>query len=623
MRSIELLAPARNVAIAREAILHGADAVYIGAPRYGARAAAGNSVEEIRELVDFAHVYRVRVYVTLNTILYDEELEDVRQLVFELYKISVDALIVQDMAFLEMDRPPIPLHASTQMDNRTSEKVALLHGLGFEQVVLARELDLEEVKTIHRAVPDVKLEAFVHGATCVSFNGQCYASQYCFGRSANRGECAQFCRLPFDLVGPDGDVVCEPLTKRPIRQRYLLSMHDMNRSADVEAMMEAGIVSFKIEGRLKDEAYVKNVTAYYRQCIDEVIRRYPDKYQRSSIGITAVSFVPQLDRTFNRGFSSYFLHGRSRDMAQLFSPKSLGQFVGHVKEVRRNCFTVSTTVPFSNGDGLCYLDAQGNLQGFRVNRVEGNCLFPKDMPEGIAPRTLLYRNFDQAFTQQLTRPTAERRISVKWTLTEKVDESQESGILVSLYVLGENIYVSRFFATKLEEARTPQYDNIVRQLSRLGETPFVSASVEVNFTHDWFVPSSLMADWRRLLTLCLIVQIKETMRLVKPKKAIALTTESKCAFKGQHLSYLANVSNTLARQWYESHGAESVKPAMEKGGEGNVIMTLRYCPRYELGMCGRMTGELFLRSADRNVFPLRFNCKECIVQVLAPVKFKK
>lgn len=622
MRQIELLSPARNVETAREAILHGADAIYIGGPRFGARAAAGNSLEDIRQLVDFAHVYGVRVYVTLNTILYDEELEEVRQLVYALYEMRVDALIVQDMAFLEMELPPIALHASTQMDNRDAEKVKLLYEAGFEQAVLARELTLAEIRAVHEAVPQMNLEVFVHGATCVSYNGQCYASQYCFARSANRGECAQFCRLPFDLVDGEGRMVRDARSGAPVRQRHLLSLHDMNRSREVEALMDAGVVSFKIEGRLKDVAYVKNVTAYYRKCIDDVIRRRPNEFQRASFGESECTFVPQLDKTFNRGFSDYFLHGRTSDMVQLCSPKSLGQKVGHVKEIRRNSFTVSTTVPFANGDGLCFVDADGNLQGCRINRVEGNCLFPKDMPAGLEPRMILYRNYDQVFTQMMAKPTAQRRIAVSWSLSEK-GFSADSGCSVEV-VLSVNggLSVSETFVISLDEARTPQHENVVRQLSRLGDTPFRCSQVDLRFSREWFIPSSLLAEWRRRLSDALVqALLKIYAENLKSNETARCKERTEPAFyKGRTISYAYNVSNHLARRWYERHGASSIQPAMEINGKGDVIMTLRYCPRYELGLCGTPVTPLFLRSADGRKFPLSFDCRHCQVKVMIPVK---
>ena len=363
--TIELLAPAKNLECGIEAINHGADAVYIGAPRFGARAAAGNSLEDIAELVRYAHLYRARIYVTVNTILKDEELEDTEAMIWNLYRIGVDALIVQDMGITRLNLPPIPLHASTQMDNRTVEKVRFLAEAGFRQVVLARELTLEEIRNIHRACPDTLLEVFVHGALCVSYSGQCYVSQACYGRSANRGECAQFCRLAFDLKDADGKVIAH--------DKHLLSLKDMNQSENLEALLDAGASSLKIEGRLKDVSYVKNVTAYYRQRLDAIFKRRKE-YVRASSGSVRTVFRPQLDKSFSRGFTDYFLHGRNPGIFNLDTPKSLGEEVGTVKEVRGTFLTVAGVKPFANGDGLCYLDEQGKLQGFRVNRVEGNKL---------------------------------------------------------------------------------------------------------------------------------------------------------------------------------------------------------------------------------------------------------
>lgn len=620
MRKIELLAPARDVTTAREAILHGADAVYIGAPRFGARAAAGNSVQDIQALVGFAHIYGVRVYVTLNTILYDEELDEVRQLAEELCRAGVDALIVQDLAFLQMNLP-IALHASTQMDNRSAEKVRWLRDLGFRQVVLARELSLSEIRDIHCAVPDVAIEAFVHGATCVSYNGQCYASQYCFGRSANRGECAQFCRLPFDLVDAEGRIVRSVQTGEPVRQRHLLSLRDMNRSEELEEMLDAGVVSFKIEGRLKDVAYVKNVTAYYRKRLDDIFRRRPSEFQRSSIGEVSLDFQPQLDRTFNRGFSNYFLHGRQHNMVQMCSPKSTGQFVGNVKEIRRHCFTVSSTVSFANGDGLCFVDADGTLQGFRINRVEGNCLYPKEMPKGLVPRMRLYRNFDQVFIVQLAHPTAQRRIPILWILSDgraSVDDVGIEARFVLRAVCCDDVAVEQVFTLPLSLARTPQTDNIAKQLSRIGDTPFVMSGVEVHFATDWFIPSSLLSEWRRRVVELLLV---ERIRQYQLPEVFSWNNGRKPQLPDSALTYQANVSNRMARQCYQELGATSIEPAFEltrKAQFQRVLMTLRYCPKYEFGLCGSPVGPLFLRSADGRVFPLRFDCKLCQVQVLEP-----
>lgn len=631
MRTIELLSPARDLTTGREAILHGADAVYIGAPRFGARAAAGNSLEDIGELVRFAHLFRARVYVTLNTILFDEELEEARKLALQLADIGVDALIVQDMALLTMDLP-IELHASTQMDNRTAEKVRWLYDLGFRQAVLARELTLEEIAEVHRQVPEMALEAFVHGATCVCYNGQCYASQHCFGRSANRGECAQFCRLPLDLVDEDGREVCDA-RGRLQHQRHLLSLHDMNRSEDLEAMLDAGVSSLKIEGRLKDTSYVKNVTAYYRQRLDEIMRRRPEDYQRSSIGSSHFTFMPNVSRSFNRGFSNYFLHGRTPDMVQTSTPKSIGEEVGHVKEIRRGCFTVSGVASFSNGDGLCFFDEQGRLQGFRVNRVEGNCLYPKEMPRGLRPRLPLYRNYDQAFEQQLSHPTATRKIAASWTLKREGDAFRLT------MTCEDGISVSGLFDCEVQAARSPQHDAVRRQLERLGDTIYEMSDIELSIpfdeSADCFLPASILASWRRELVELMDEKRSQIMKPaaqhtvlpdsseqpIRPEQPIrsehAPSSESADRpFISGHLTYLSNVSNHLSREFYLAQGATDVDPAFELApGTASVLMTTRYCIRHELGLCPKQHGaspkSLTLRSADGRMFPLHFDCKNC------------
>ena len=387
-RPIELLAPAKNLECGIEAINHGADAVYIGAPR--------------------AHIYNVRIYVTVNTILHDEELPETEKMIWELYRAGVDALIIQDMGITRLNLPPIALHASTQMDNRTPEKVKFLSDIGFRQVVLARELSLEEIKKIHDTCPETLLEVFVHGALCVSYSGQCYVSQACYGRSANRGECAQFCRLAFDLVDSNGKTIEQ--------NKHLLSLKDMNQSDNLEALLDAGATSLKIEGRLKDVSYVKNVTAYYRQKLD-LIFKYRKEYVRASAGTVKTTFTPQLDKSFSRGFTDYFLRGRNPGIFSFSTPKSLGEEVGTVKEIRGNYFTVAGVKSFSNGDGLCYIDDNGRLQGFRVNRVENNKLFPQEMPR-LKPKTRLYRNFDQEFDKLMQKKSAERKIAVDICLTE-------------------------------------------------------------------------------------------------------------------------------------------------------------------------------------------------------------
>ena len=400
MRTLELLAPAKNLECGIAAIDHGADAVYIGASRFGARAAAGNSIEDIASLCLHAHKYGAKVYVTVNTIIYEHELNDTMALVRQLAAIGVDALLVQDMGLAKLCRGIIPLHASTQCDTRTKEKALWLRDHGMERVVLARELSTQEIRTIHDADPELQLEVFVHGALCVSYSGLCYASQYCFDRSANRGECAQFCRMKFNLIDADG--------KEIEHQRHLLSLKDLCQIDHLEELADAGACSFKIEGRLKDVAYVKNVVSAYSQQLNKLISRRPQEYCRASKGEVEYSFTPELKKTFNRGFTTYFLKGRQRDIVSFDTPKALGEYVGKVKEIRGNSFNVAGLAAFANGDGLCFINAQRELEGFRVNRAEGGRLFPLRMPAGLKPGMALYRNNDVAFERILAGTTAQR-----------------------------------------------------------------------------------------------------------------------------------------------------------------------------------------------------------------------
>ena len=594
MKTIELLSPARNLECGIAAVDHGADAVYIGAAKFGARALAGNSVQNIAELCQYAHQYGVKVYVTVNTILYDTELQDTQDLIWELYRAGADALIVQDMALLQLDLPPIPLHASTQMDNRTPEKALALKKLGYEQIVLARELSINEIRAIHQAVPDVPLEAFVHGALCVSYSGRCYASEYCFGRSANRGECAQFCRLPFSLEDSDGETIVE--------DKFLLSLRDMNRSRYLEEMMDAGVRSFKIEGRLKNASYVKNITAYYRQQIDAILRRRTE-YQRSSQGREEFFFTPDPARSFSRGFTDYFLHGRTDDLASPDTPKSRGQFVGHVKEVRRGCIIVAGTTPFCNGDGLCFLDAQGKLQGFRVNRVEGNHLYPAEMPD-VKKGDTLWRNYDQQWEKLMAKDTAVRRIPVILSLSEV-----EDGFMLK----------ATLSKAEHQLARTDQQAGITELLSKLGDTIFYAEKVEISFSQPWFIPRSLLAEWRRSVVELLVATRGERVKEFS-EKSICTDSEvpSSC--------FNFNISNRLSSQFIASKGGAERINALEVTGklnEGQALMTCRFCLRYQMGWCPRQRGAkspyqepYYLCSRDGRKFRLEFDCKNCEMKVL-------
>ena len=532
-RKIELLAPARNLECGIEAINHGADAVYIGAPKFGARAAAVNSLEDIAALVEYAHLYNVRIYVTVNTILKEEELKETEEMIRELYRIGVDALIVQDMAIAKLELPPIPLHASTQMDNRTVDKVRFLRDAGFRQVVLARELSLREIGKIHEACPDIPLEVFVHGALCVSYSGQCYVSQACFGRSANRGECAQFCRLPFSLVDAEGKMIA--------KDKHLLSLKDLNQSEELEALLDAGASSLKIEGRLKDVSYVKNVTAAYRQKLDAIFARRKE-YTRASSGKCRFDFKPQLDKSFSRGFTHYFLHGRSKDIFSFDTPKSLGEEMGTMKESRGNYLTVAGVKSFSNGDGVCYLDEQGRLQGFRINRVDGNKLYPQEMPR-IKPRTMLYRNFDQEFERILARKSSERKIAVCILLAEN-----NFGFSLTMTDEDDNS-VTLTLPRDREPARTPQADNLKNQLAKLGNTPFEAERIDIDFSENWFIPASVLSELRRQLVEQLIIA-----RKVNYRRELAVWKPTTHTFPQQTLSYLGNVMNTRAASFYQDHG---------------------------------------------------------------------
>ena len=605
-RTIELLAPAKNLECGIEAIKHGADAVYIGAGRFGARQAAGNSVEDIAQLAGFAHFYGAKVYVTVNTILKDSELADAEKLIWQLYEAGADALLIQDMAVLRMKLPPIALHASTQCDVRSADKVRFLAGCGFTRVVLARELSLAEITEIHKACPDVELECFVHGALCVSYSGQCYASQYCFGRSANRGECAQFCRLKFDLADSDGNTL--------IAGKHLLSLRDMNRMAYLEELMDAGVCSFKIEGRLKDVQYVKNVTAAYSQAVEKVLVRRRE-FVRASSGHSVPHFTPDVSRSFNRGFTDYFLHGRTDDIYSFGTPKSIGEKMGPVKEVGRGWIKVSGFKAFHNGDGICFFNRTGELEGYRVNRVEGNRVFlfleGADMPS-LTAGTELYRNYDLEFEKVLSRESATRKIGV-----DILFEEIPSGYQVTM-TDEDGLSATASAEWKKENARTPQEDNIRTQLSKLGGTRFEASDMKIQVEGERFIPSSLLSDLRRSVS-----EKLESLRLdsyVRP----AVGASANPVYPVRKLTYLGNVMNAQARTFYQDHGVESVDDAFEKTTPDNgVIMYCRHCIKYAMGLCTKnprrdmkVQEPLWLVSQDGRRFRLRFDCSKCQMEIM-------
>ena len=594
MTPLELLAPAKNLACGIAAIDHGADAVYIGAPKFGARAAVGNSIDDIRQLCEYAHQFDAKIYVTLNTIVYDDELEQVRSLIDELAAIGVDAVLVQDMGLLQfMDGKPFEIHASTQTDNRTVEKVRWLQQLGFSRAVLARELSAEEIAEIHRQVPDIELEVFVHGALCVSYSGICYASQHCFQRSANRGECAQFCRMRFSLVDAEGTEV--------EHERYLLSLKDMNQSDNLEKLIEAGAVSFKIEGRLKDVAYVKNVTAAYSERLNAFIRKHPDEYCRASKGRCEYTFTPNLNRTFNRGYTTYFVNGRQPDIASFDTPKAVGEFVGRVKEIRNDSFNVAGTASFANGDGLCFLNSDRQFEGFRANRVAGNRIFPFKMPAGLRPGMALYRNNDQEFERILSKPSAMRKIAISIAL-RAVDDGFE---------LSANGVTVHFDAEHQMAQKSPR-ENIVRQLSKLGDTIYECAEVVVPDDFNFFIPNSQLSDMRRQL-IDAMGQAKREVKQARVGKNPGV----------KELSYQNNISNHQSAAFY---GTNELSAYELKGGDGP-IMQCRHCLRYSLGYCVKRGGKrptwrepLSLVLGDGRRFRLEFDCQHCQMNVYASTR---
>ncbi len=605
---LELLAPARNADIAIEAIKHGADAIYIGAPAFGARAAATNSIDDIKRAVDFAHPFGVKIYVTLNTILYDDELSEVQAIVDELYRIGVDGLIVQDMAYLKLNLPPIALHSSTQCDTRTPDKAQRLEQSGFSQIVLARELSLNEIRQI-KEVTTVPLEGFVHGALCVSYSGNCQASQLATGRSANRGECAQMCRLAYDLTDKNGKVIKQG--------QHLLSLRDMNRIDRLADLADAGIRSFKIEGRLKDVNYVKNIVAAYRKSLDGVIDQSDGRYCRASFGKSEFTFTPSPEKSFNRGFTDYFLNGRPAPgvtMGNHATPKWVGAEVGTVINASSQVITAKLTATLANGDGLGYFDKQGQFTGFRLNRVDGRKLFPASAVD-IEPGATLYRNSDKLWDDMMQGKTATRTIAVNFTLRNidnhriALDADDERGNRVTATIDSD-------FA----EANTPQEANRQRILAKLGATVYRLNSL-TDLAGNRFIAASTITELRRRATDLLDSAQRATYKYDR-RRPSQLADD---AFDGLTLTYHDNVSNRAAFDFYKSHGAKIKEKAIEVDAPSRqkdvVVMTTRYCLRRELDAClktsqaSKLPSDLQLR-APAGIFRLEFDCRNCEMHVI-------
>ena len=607
-KKIELLSPAKNVEVGMAAINHGADAVYIGGPDFGAREKASNSIEDIERLCRHAALFDAKVYVTLNTLLYERELERARKIAYDCWNAGVDALIVQDMQLLQLDMPPIPLHASTQCDNLTVEKVQQLEALGFEQVVLGRELTLKQIREI-REKTTVPLEFFVHGALCVSHSGRCYLSQYIGNRSANRGACAQPCRLPWDLLDENGKVLIE--------KRHLLSLKDLNNSAHLEELIDAGITSFKIEGRLKDADYVKNVTAFYRQKLDEIIDRRPD-LERASYGHCIYSFEVNPEKSFNRGFTDYFINGRQKGIGSPFTPKSMGEYIGEVTWCNPLRMEIDTDKVLHNGDGLCFLNQENELVGLRadvvrtvadcvpaVGKKTSNCedavvdndvvTVSTNRPHGAFRGAKIYRNLDLEWQKQVDASTGNRKIDIDLALSEtETGYEMVAACRDAINRVSTSIQSEKIAANNPEKAT----ENIRKKALQWGDTVFNPVNLELKFTEPRLIPASFISEMKRDLVTKLTDELVENHQNNRPCRDVS-----------------RNVSNG-GMEPRDVSGNVSTDPDEIP----SALMTCHHCIRYANGMCSKKTGQkatpLFIRNGA-NTFRLEFDCRNCVMTVSA------
>lgn len=585
-RRLELLSPASNHDTAIAAVMHGADAVYIGPPSHGARKSASNSIEDIVRVVDFAHKYRARVYATVNTLVYDSEIKEVENLIRDLYQAGVDAIIVQDMGILRMKIPPIALHASTQCDIRTPEKAKFLEEVGFSQLVLARELTLEEIKAITETVK-IPVETFVHGALCVCYSGRCQASFALTGRSANRGECAQVCRFPYTLRDSEGKILSA--------DKYLLSLKDFNVSHSLEALIEAGVSSFKIEGRLKDNSYVKNITALYNQRLDAIVRQSPEMYKRSSYGEVELKFKPKAEKSFNRGFTDYFLNKRQPlKIASLYTPKSQGEPIKNIKDL-------------NNGDGIGFYDKKGEFKGVNVNRIEGNRIIPARKVE-IPAKAMIYRTSDVKWDKVIKGDTSQRKIPVEI-------EIDDTGITAT-DVRGTRVRLP----LDLEFQDTGNNRDLKEVFGKLGNTEYKLEEFRNHLSPDRFYRLSELTALRRKLIVKLDKDNRITYDFDYRRKE-----NPEAIYPARHIGYVDNVSNHLAREFYRQHGVENIEAAAEAGSKlkrGDSVMTTRHCVLRELGLCKKDKGNLKKFKSPLYLeykggrFRLDFDCRNCEMQVL-------
>jgi len=602
MTSIELLIPAKDVQTGITALNHGADAVYIGAPKFGARQAAGNSLQDLEKLVQYAHLYRSKVYVTVNTLLYDNELEEARTLIWKLYHIGVDAIIMQDLGILKLDLPPIKLHASTQCHNATLERILFLEKLGFQRAILARELSVDEIQEIHQH-SSIELETFVHGALCVCYSGQCYMSRYLSDRSGNRGDCVQACRSRYDLQDAHGQVL--------VKNKHLLSLKDMNRVDYLKALIEAGVTSLKVEGRLKDEQYVKNITAFYRQNIDKILNDNP-LYEKSGGGATTFFFTPDPKRTFNRDFTSYFADNQREKIASFDTPKAMGQYVGKLRQDRQNRLYYIGDEKLVNGDGLCFINDKGELAGFLVNKVEGQQIVAQKELSRFS-EVDLYRNVDKNYEKQLSEKTADRKIPVDITFSELDDGFQlqlvdEDNVSVSVKSLTDKIAANKEDVAK---------NQLINSLSKLGNTPYVLNHLQID-SKIYFLQASFINKMKNDAVELL------SQRRIDCFKAKEFQHEYHPEPLFTEVNYKRNVVNELHKSVYEDFGATSVEYGIDKtlDFKRKELMVCKYCIRYELGLCSKEKSRrevdypLFLVD-NQHKYMLDFDCKKCEMHILA------
>ncbi|TVL16634.1 protease [Shewanella algae] len=603
---LELMAPAKNADFGIEAIRHGADAVYIGGPAFGARHTAGNSVEDIARLCEFAHRYHAQVFVTFNTILLDDELEEAKRLIWAVYEAGADAIIVQDLGLLELDLPPIALHASTQMDNRVPAKVAFLEHVGFSQVVLARELSLSQIRAV-AAETKMRLEFFIHGALCVAYSGQCYISEAYTDRSANRGECSQQCRMPGNLKTRQGDIIAS--------NDHMLSLKDNNQTDNLEALIDAGIRSFKIEGRLKDLSYVKNVTAHYRQQLDAIMARRPE-FEPSSHGRCNYSFTPDPDKSFNRGKTDYFVNERKADIGDFRTPKYLGVEVGKVSKIGKDFIQVDSDAEFHNGDGLGFFAANyqkarfsdDKLTGFRVNRAEGNTLYLKNMPKDLYVGATLYRNKDQAFEALLAKESAERTLLLDFSLSN----TQTGLALTAADRHGHQATVTADFEKQQAKDIGRNRESLGKHLAKLGNTDFRLGQVDLGDAEAVFVPASIINGLRRDAIAAL-----DEARIQGYQRPTPWVRDDSARFPQRSLTYLGNVANQKAKDFYTRHGVVSIRDAYEvRPVKGDApLMITKHCIRYSYNMCPKEVPGIKAEPLEMELggkqFKLVFDCHKC------------